>query len=72
MQYSSFEHPSVIDSHVVDQDGRKVLVIRTTLMLDEASDGFDRAAIHDLCNAFASYAERYPAIREGRLVRVCH
>lgn len=72
MQYSPFEHANVIDSRVVEHHGRRVLVIRTTLTLDESGDGFDRVAINDLCTAFASYAKRHPGIMEGHLIRVRH
>jgi hypothetical protein len=72
MHYKPFEHANVIDSRIVEQHGRKVLIIRTTLTLDETGDGFDRIAINDLCSAFANYARYNPGISEGHLVRVRH
>jgi hypothetical protein len=72
MCHPPFEHVHVIDSCIVEDHGRKILIIRTTLTLDENGDGFDAAAIDDLCAAFADYAKRHPGIREGQLVRVRH
>ena len=71
-QLSHFEHDNVVDSRVVERQGRKVLLIRTTLTLDEEGEGFDPAAVNDLCTAAAQYARSHPDINDCVLVRVRH
>ena len=72
MDYPPFEHDHAIDSHIIEEDGRKVLIIYTLLTLDEGGDGFDAIAINDLSTAAAIYAESYPGLYELRLIRVRH